>query len=93
MSGLDEYLGYNASSIIRIKEETVDTVTLPQSGEFPEETFLTLAERFQFDDKRCLVGTCTSDEVVTLNLLTAQDCRIGSQNRVHLIDDLTCTGN
>ena len=42
----------------------------------------------QFDDERGLVGTGTGNEVVTLNLLTTLDSRVGTQDRVNLGNDL-----
>ena len=93
VGSLDEYLSLHTRGIIRIEEEAVDAVALPQSGEFPPESLLAVGERLQLDDERSLVGTGTSDEVITLNLLTALDGRVGSQDRVYLVDDLGSTGH
>ena len=91
MGCLDEYLGNNTRRLIRIQEEAVDTVALPQSAEFPEESLLTLGKRLQLDDERGLVGTRTGNEVITLNLLTALDGWVGTKNRVYLTDNLLGT--
>ena len=93
MSRLDEYLGSNTCCIIRIEEETIDTVALPETTDFPPESFLTFLKGLQLNDKCCLVRTCTSDEVISLDLLTALDSGIGSQDRVYLIDNLTRARN
>ena len=93
MSRLDEDLGDDTCGFIRIEEETVDTVALPQSAEFPPESLLTVGERLQLDDERSLVGTRTSDEVVTLNLLTALDGWVSSEDRIDLTDNLTRTSH
>ena len=42
-------------SIVRIDEETVETVALPESGEFPPESLLALGEGLQLDDEGSLV--------------------------------------
>ena len=88
MCRLDENLSDDTRCTLWVKEETVDTVTLPQSAELPEEAMLTLREWFQLDDERSLVRTRTGNEVIALNLLTVLDGGVGSQNAVHLTDDL-----
>ena len=85
---LDENLSDDTRCTLWVKEETVDTIALPQSAELPEEAMLTLREWFQLDDERSLVRTRTGNEVIALNLLTVLDGRVGSQNAVHLTDDL-----
>ena len=85
---LDEYLCYHTCGIIRIDEEAIDTIALPQTREFPPESFLTLLEGLQLDDKRTLVGTGTCDKVITLNHLTVLDSRNLRQDRINLQHDL-----
>ncbi len=75
MSRLDKDLGNHTCGIIRIEEETVDTITFPQTTNFPPKTLLTLTEVLQLDNESTLVGTCTSNEVVTLHHLTVLDSR------------------
>ena len=87
VGGLDIDLGQHTAGVVGVEEETVDAVALPQSGEFPPESFLSLLEGFELEDEGGLVGTGTGNEVVTLNLLTALDGRVGSQDGVYLIDD------
>ena len=87
MGRLDIDLGQHAIRLVGIEEEAVDAIALPQTAEFPEESLLALGKRLQLDDERSLVGTGTGNEVVTLNLLTALDGRVGSQDAVHLTDD------
>ena len=93
MGCLQEYLCDDTRRFIRIEEETIDTVTLPESANLPPQSFLTLGKRLEFDDERSLVGTRTCNKVITLNLLTALNSRVGSQNRINLIDNLTCAGH
>ena len=85
---LQEYLCHDARCLVWIEEETVDAVALPQSAELPEESLLALAERLQLDDKCGLVGAGAGYEVVALNLLAALYGRVGSEDAVHLVDDL-----
>ena len=91
MGCLNINLCQHTVTLQRIEEEAIDEVTLPESAEFPPETLLTLGKRLQLDDKGCLVRTGTGNEVVTLNLLTALNGRVSSQDAIHLVDDLTGT--
>ena len=91
MSRLDKYLGNHTCGIVWVNKETIDTITLPETTDLPPETFLTFLKGLQFDDKRTLVGTGTSDEVITLNHLTVLDSRNLRQNRIHLQHNLLGT--
>ena len=93
MGSLDEDLCGDTRRIIRIQEETIDSIALPETADLPPEALLALLKRFQLDDERSLIGTRAGNEVITLNLLTALNGRIGSQDRVHLVDDLTRAGH
>ena len=92
MSCLEVYLCQYASRLVWIEEETIDTIALPKAAKLPPEAFLALLKRFQLDDKRSLVGTCTGNEVVTLYLLTVLDGRVGSEYRIYLSHHLLGTG-
>ena len=78
VGGLQVNLSQHTRCIVGVEEETVDTVTLPESAEFPPESLLTFLEWLQLDDECCLIGTRTSDEVISLNLLTALYGGVGS---------------
>ena len=93
MGCLQIYLSQHTRRLIGIEEEAVDTIALPQTAEFPPESLLALSKRLQLDNEGSLVGTCTGYEVITLNLLTALNSRVGTQDRVYLIDNLTCTSH
>ena len=45
MSCLDKDLGNHTRGIIRVEEETIDTVALPQSADLPPQSLLTLTKR------------------------------------------------
>ena len=88
VGGLHKQLSLEARHGIGIEEEAVDAVALPQSADFPPQSVLALIEGLQLDDKRGLVASRTCDEVIALQLLSALHGGEGSNNRIHLIDDL-----
>ena len=72
----------------RIDKQSCDTRTREHGLDAVYHTPLTLVKRFQLDDEGGLVGTGTSDEVVTCNHLTTLDPRVGGQHGVDLLANL-----
>ena len=70
---------------LRVDEETLDTVSFPQTCKVMEESTGAFFERFQLDNESSLVGTLSCNEVVTHDLLTGLNSRIACQ---HLIYDI-----